>query len=134
LKRGQYLYQENDAPEIIYMLYDGSIQFTKEFYILRTENKDTVHHEKFSFKRPKGILSTEVGYEEDKGMMMLKQNKNGRVAVGGSIKPNVTKKIMMVAKVSPYEVIGAEEVMFDATKRFVSAMCLSKTCTVLTLK
>jgi hypothetical protein len=130
------LFHENDDPEIIYMLSDGTLQFTKEFFILRSEDKDTVHYERFAFKN--NPIKTQLGFnglepldhEEDAGMKVLKQNQNGRVAVGGSIKPNVTKKVMNVSKVNPFEIVGAEEVMFGATKRFVSAMCYSHKCTV----
>ena len=50
IKRGQYLYHENDKPDLIYLLIEGSITFLKEFQILRSQDKDIVHFAKFSFK------------------------------------------------------------------------------------
>jgi len=39
-----------------------------------------------------------------------------------------------VAKVDPYDIIGSEEVMFETDKRYVSALCQSKTATLLTIQ
>lgn len=57
-----------------------------------------------------------------------------KIAIGGSIRPNVSRKVVTVAKVEPFEVIGAEEIMFDSPKRFTSAIVQSKSASLLVLK
>lgn len=42
LKKGQYLFKENDRPDLIYLLVEGSITYMKEFQILRSEDRDLV--------------------------------------------------------------------------------------------
>lgn len=65
-------------------------------------------------------------YEEfDEDKAILKRNANKKVAIGGSIRPNLVKKVVIVAKINPYDIIGSEEVMLESDKRFISALCQS---------
>lgn len=128
--RGQYLFQENEYPNGIFLLLKGSITLMKEFRILRSaDNKDTVYYDKFTFKKKQFPFEEEPGDEADR----TQGTQSKRIAIGGSIRPNLTKKILTVAKVDHYDVIGAEEVMFDSPKRFVSAKCHSETATLFLL-
>lgn len=62
-------------------------------------------------------------YEEfDEDKAILKRNANKKVAIGGSIRPNLVKKVVIVAKINPYDIIGSEEVMLESDKRFISAL------------
>jgi len=44
------------------------------------------------------------------------------------------KRIVIVGKYQPHEIIGAKEVMLDASCRFLTAIVTSKTATMFKLK
>lgn len=131
-KKGQYLYQENDEPDSIYLLLEGTIVFQKEFQIIRSEEKDSVHYAKFEVKKKKNDTTAHDVFQDD--IDHFKKDQNKKIAVGGSIRPNVSRKTVTVAKVEPFEVIGAEEIMFDSPKRFITAVVQSKSASLLKLK
>lgn len=126
-KRGQYLYKDGDNPDSVYFLLDGEIELSKVFKIQTMQNKNYVYYDgmKGLNNKPiedsiKKVLEGQmlVDVMIDSKIKRMIQSINVTLPPHDqSFKKRITKRIVILAKYSPYQIIGTMETMLGAKSR-----------------
>ena len=67
-------------------------------------------------------------------MPLIKQFQKNRIPVEDYFKSKYFTRTMIIGRYQPYEIIGVEEVMIEASQRFISARCWSEKAVMFRLK